>query len=99
MLSALQKLASSPLIEIGRHTVSHPQLDKLPFERVRWEVEASMRQLLEGIGGEVRYFAYPYGWENGQLRRAVQAVGYKAACGTKAGGVGERSDLFSLRRL
>jgi peptidoglycan/xylan/chitin deacetylase (PgdA/CDA1 family) len=33
-LSALQKLASSPLIEIGSHTVSHPQLDKLPFEWV-----------------------------------------------------------------
>ncbi|MDT7942816.1 MAG: polysaccharide deacetylase family protein [Bacteroidota bacterium] len=98
-LSELQKLASSPLIEIGSHTVSHPQLDRLPFERVRWELEASRRELLEWIGGEVRYFAYPYGRENGQLRRAVQAVGYEAAFGTKAGGVVERSDLFSLPRL
>jgi peptidoglycan/xylan/chitin deacetylase (PgdA/CDA1 family) len=98
-LSELQKLASSPLIEIGSHTVSHPQLDRLPIERVRWEVEASRRELSEWIGGEVRYLAYPYGRENGQLRRAVQAVGYEAAFGTKAGGVVERSDLFSLPRL
>ena len=58
-----------------------------------------MRELLEWIGSEVRYFAYPYGRENGRLRRAVQAVGYEAACGTKAGGVVDRSDLFSLPRL
>jgi peptidoglycan/xylan/chitin deacetylase (PgdA/CDA1 family) len=53
-----------------------------------------MRQLLEWIGGEVRYFAYPYGRENGQLRRAVQSVGYEAACGRKAGGVGREAIYF-----
>ncbi len=98
-LPELSKLAHNPLITIGSHTVSHPPLDRLSAERVWWEVRTAMEQIADWTGREVRYFAYPYGRANGQVRQIVRAAGYEAACGTRQEGVDSRSGLSYLPRL
>ncbi len=98
-IAELQQLARSPLITIGNHTVSHPRLDRLTPAQAWQEIREARRQLSEWIGQEVRYFAYPYGYERMSLRYTVREAGHEAACGTKAGGVSVRSNPFALPRL
>ena len=98
-IKELQQLTKSPLISIGNHTVSHPRLDRLPPARAWQEIREARRQLSDWIGQEVRYFAYPYGYERASLQQMVQEAGHEAACSTRAGGVSTRSNLFALPRL
>jgi peptidoglycan/xylan/chitin deacetylase (PgdA/CDA1 family) len=57
----LKRLAASPLIEIGAHTMTHPTLALAPVEDQQHEI-ASCRAALESVlGGPVTAFAYPYG--------------------------------------
>jgi len=57
----LQRLAASPLIEIGAHTMTHPTLALVPVEDQQREI-AGCRTVLEHLlGRPVTAFAYPYG--------------------------------------
>lgn len=87
------------LVEIGAHTVNHPDLSALPPERQRWEIETSKRQLEEWLGRPIRWFAYPYGRGSAVTRQLVQEAGCEAACSMSLGSTINRSDPFWLPRL
>lgn len=57
----LRRLAASPLIEIGSHTMTHPILANAPAERQREEMAESRRVLTGWLGTAPRLFAYPSG--------------------------------------
>jgi peptidoglycan/xylan/chitin deacetylase (PgdA/CDA1 family) len=57
----LTRLAASPLIEIGGHTLSHPTLALMPVEEQRCEVEGCRSALRQLVGRPIDAFAYPYG--------------------------------------
>jgi peptidoglycan/xylan/chitin deacetylase (PgdA/CDA1 family) len=57
----LERLAGSPLIEIGAHTMTHPTLALAPIEEQQREI-AGCRSALECVLQQpVTAFAYPYG--------------------------------------
>jgi peptidoglycan/xylan/chitin deacetylase (PgdA/CDA1 family) len=57
----LRRLAASPLIEIGGHTLSHPTLALAPAEEQRREIRGCREALQDAINAPVDAFAYPYG--------------------------------------
>ncbi|NMC74601.1 MAG: polysaccharide deacetylase family protein [Geobacteraceae bacterium] len=57
----LARLAQSPLVSIGAHTVTHPCLSALTAERQREEITASKMRLEEVLGRSVTLFSYPFG--------------------------------------
>lgn len=57
----LRRLAASPLIEIGGHTLSHPTLALAPAEEQRREIRGCRETLQDAINAPVDAFAYPYG--------------------------------------
>lgn len=57
----LARLAESPLVTIGAHTVTHPCLSALTEERQREEITASKMRLEEVLGTSVTLFSYPFG--------------------------------------
>jgi len=59
--SELERLAASPLIEIGGHTTSHPTLALAPVAEQRREIEGCRASLQQAINKPVDAFAYPYG--------------------------------------
>lgn len=60
-LEELRRLAQSPMIEIGGHTMTHPTLALAPIEEQRAEITAGCATLQEALGEAVTAFAYPYG--------------------------------------
>lgn len=67
-------------IEIGTHSHTHPELDRVGDPEILWEVREPRRLVEDRLGVPVRSFAYPYGHYNRWVRDAVAAAGYRAAC-------------------
>jgi peptidoglycan/xylan/chitin deacetylase (PgdA/CDA1 family) len=67
-------------IEIGAHSHTHPELDRLPPGETAVEAGRSKALLEDGLGQPVRSFAYPYGHYDRRVRNAVAAAGYSGAC-------------------
>lgn len=72
-------------IEIGSHTVSHPDLTKLSGAELQRQLDDSKVTLEAILGHPVLDFCYPSGAVNPTVVHAVQAAGYQSATTTHAG--------------
>jgi peptidoglycan/xylan/chitin deacetylase (PgdA/CDA1 family) len=77
-------------VEIGGHTVSHPDLTTLGFDAARDELESGRRELEALLDAPVTSAAYPYGRATEETVRACAAAGFQAACRTSGNGALER---------
>jgi peptidoglycan/xylan/chitin deacetylase (PgdA/CDA1 family) len=57
----LERLAASPFIDIGAHTMTHPTLALAPIEEQRREIAGCRTALERVLERPVSAFAYPYG--------------------------------------
>lgn len=62
--------------EVASHSVTHPHLDKLPADKLTWELTESRRQLEDLFQRPVRGFAYPYGSFNEAVKTELRRQGY-----------------------
>jgi len=95
-------LASSPLIEIGAHTMTHPHLSALSAQDQRLEIEQSKKKIQSILGKEVSAFAYPFGTQADftiETEEIVRSAGFKVACANFFGITTNSSDVFKLPRL
>jgi peptidoglycan/xylan/chitin deacetylase (PgdA/CDA1 family) len=66
-------------VEIGAHTMTHPDLSTLGYSDCMREMRGS-REILEGIAHRpVTTFAYPFGRHSPIARRAARDAGFEAA--------------------
>jgi peptidoglycan/xylan/chitin deacetylase (PgdA/CDA1 family) len=86
-------------IEIGSHTVHHPNLARSSPGNVTFEVVASKQALEQLIGHPIYSFCYPSGLYNGGVMAAVQTAGYSNATTTAFGYVHYMSDRYRWTRL
>ncbi len=96
--SALRDVAAAG-IEIGAHTVHHPQLDVLPLDRARREIVESRATLEDGLGAPVETFAYPHGYHDQRVRSLVVDAGFRSGCAVKHRFSSLRDDRFALSRV
>ena len=83
-------------VEIGAHTVTHPDLTKLEYDEAREELARSKRELEDIISAGVDVAAYPFGRADSRTRQACRDAGFSAACRTL--GEGTWDDPFDLPR-
>lgn len=96
------ELAQSRLIEVGCHTVTHPQLAALSVTAQRDEICRSKGELETMLGGRVNGFAYPYGREcdyTSETITLVREAGFDYACSTVPTAVRRGADPFQLPRV
>jgi peptidoglycan/xylan/chitin deacetylase (PgdA/CDA1 family) len=92
-------------VDFGSHTVSHPQLRHLGTEKVRDEIRSSKEAIEGELGCAVKSFSYPYAFPEtdrafrGQLRRALQWVGYENGVSTIIGRADHNDDMFFMKRV
>jgi peptidoglycan/xylan/chitin deacetylase (PgdA/CDA1 family) len=67
-------------VEIGAHSVSHPDMRTLAGADLAAQCGDSRRSIEDRLGRPVRYFAYPFGFHHAAARHAVRDAGYHAAC-------------------
>lgn len=100
-LAELRELASSPLVTIGAHGVTHAALSVLPAAGQQTEINGSRVFLEEVIGRPVDLFAYPFGGRrqyDKTTRRICREAGFRLAVTTLPGQVHRWSDPWQLPR-
>jgi peptidoglycan/xylan/chitin deacetylase (PgdA/CDA1 family) len=85
-------------IEFGAHTLTHPDLTRLPADRLQGEIGGGREEIERVTGVAVRSFAYPFGRWN---RRAIDEVkrSYACACTDRLALASRRCDRFTLPRV
>jgi peptidoglycan/xylan/chitin deacetylase (PgdA/CDA1 family) len=92
-------------IRFGSHTVTHPKLYELPWEKIESELVISKDQLQEELQEEVTSFAYPYAFpqEDASFRQGfaalLQKTGYRHCATTVIGCVRPGDDSYCIKRL
>lgn len=97
----LRALAQAGM-EVGSHTLSHPNLAVLKNGELEDEIAASKVHLEALTGAPVSGFAYPFGKRRHFSAAAVEAVrraGYRYALTTEAGRAAAGAPVFELPRL
>jgi peptidoglycan/xylan/chitin deacetylase (PgdA/CDA1 family) len=80
---ALALLAAG--MELGSHTMSHPNLTTLDDAELARELSDSKRAVEDLTGRPCRTFAYPYGKFDGRVSAAAEAAGYELAFAWRPG--------------
>lgn len=91
----LRELAQSPLITIGAHTRTHPELPKLSAARSWDELDGSKSDLEQQLGIRVRHLAYPSGHYTATTLAQALQIGFDTAVTTEPG-MSERADKLLL---
>lgn len=83
-------------VELGAHTVTHPNLEELGYDDCMQEMTASRDFLRELTGAPVRTFAYPFCKYRDEAVRAARDAGFEAAVTCQWRGSWDR---FEMKRV
>lgn len=86
-------------VEIGAHSMTHPQLDLVSPDRARREIVESKDVLEEMVGRPVTTFAYPHGHHTRAVKKIVVDAGYTSAAAVRNMLSHDHDDVFALARL
>lgn len=96
-LAQLERLAASPDMTIGSHTLSHPFLTRLDDASLARELGESRHRLAEISGQNVDWLAYPTGDYDRRIAEAAEDAGYRAAVVESSRGVAR--PLYEIPRV
>jgi peptidoglycan/xylan/chitin deacetylase (PgdA/CDA1 family) len=85
-------------ITFAAHTLTHPDLTRLPADQVKSEICDSKAVIEDVLGVCVTAFAYPYGRLDLGAREIVERH-FACACSNKLGLVRPASDPYALERV
>ncbi|MFI9647084.1 polysaccharide deacetylase family protein [Streptomyces sp. NPDC052040] len=85
--------------EIGGHSHTHPQLDILDDEALRFELAHCTEVIGDELGARPVSFAYPYGYSSRRVRRAVRETGYRQSLAVGNALARRRQGPYALQRV
>lgn len=98
-VSELHRLADGDLVDIGGHTVTHPNLTGLPRASQLDEITESRLQLEALLDKPVTSFCFPHGKFNDESVSCVVEGGYAQACISNPGVVRPGVSRFEMPRM
>jgi peptidoglycan/xylan/chitin deacetylase (PgdA/CDA1 family) len=97
--SELISLAESELIEVGAHTMVHPDLASLPIEEQRSQIQQSKETLESFLKVPVISFAFPHGVYTHDTISVLRETGFLNACTSHPSPVWGKADPFQIPRI
>ena len=97
----LKRLADSPYITIGGHTVTHGALAGESPEMQEWELSESKTRIEKIIGSPLTVFSYPFGQKDTYTEetiRILESIGYTRAASTCPGVVTKETSRYEIPR-
>jgi peptidoglycan/xylan/chitin deacetylase (PgdA/CDA1 family) len=101
-VNELVKMAASPMVTLGAHTVSHQPLSSLSVAEQGAEIEDSRTQLCDWIGRPVNVFSYPFGNRGDYTQATVdlcRKAGFTRVAANHAGVVRRTTDPVMVPRF
>ncbi|MGH7824582.1 MAG: polysaccharide deacetylase family protein [Candidatus Binatia bacterium] len=85
-------------IDFGGHTLTHPDLTRLPPEHVEREVVNGKSVIEDALSVSVAGFAYPFGRYDDRCREVVSRH-FVCACSDKLELIRHNSDVYAMERV
>lgn len=85
-------------IEFGAHTLTHPDLTRLPLDRVRAEICDSKTMIEDALNAPVLCFAAPYSRYDDRSLEIIRQH-FACACSDKLGLITAGSNVYALERV
>lgn len=98
-IANIRNILPSGIIEIGSHTIDHPNLASMSEAEQWFQISTSKTFLENTFGKPVTTFAYPYGAYNGTTLTLISRAGYKTAVTTNPGIIQHPSQPYLLNRV
>ncbi|MFJ8027320.1 polysaccharide deacetylase family protein [Streptomyces sp. NPDC096311] len=86
-------------VEIGGHSHTHPQLDQLSEDALRFEVLRCKEIIADELGSRPASFAYPYGYSSRRVRQVVRETGFAQSLAVGNGLALRRQGPYALQRV
>jgi peptidoglycan/xylan/chitin deacetylase (PgdA/CDA1 family) len=86
-------------VEIGGHSHTHPQLDQLSDDALRFEVLRCKEIIADELGTRPASFAYPYGYSSRRVRQVVREAGFAQSLAVGNGLARRRQGPYALQRV
>ena len=86
-------------VEIGGHSHTHPQLDQLDDDALRFELLRCKEIIADELGTRPASFAYPYGYSSRRVRRTVREAGFAQSLAVGNGLARRRQGPYALQRV
>ena len=86
-------------VEIGGHSHTHPQLDQLTDDALRFEVLRCKEIIADELGTRPASFAYPYGYSSRRVRHVVRETGFAQSLAVGNGLARRRQGPYALQRV
>lgn len=85
-------------LTFGSHTMTHPDLTRIPLDRVRYELEQSKELLEARLRERVRFVSYPFGRYDEEVERIAEQAGYEACFCSFRGSSRSSLDRYAVGR-
>ncbi|WP_193433259.1 MULTISPECIES: polysaccharide deacetylase family protein [Streptomyces] len=85
--------------EIGGHSHTHPELDQLTDDGLRFELRRCRDIVADELGTRPASFAYPYGYSSRRVRERVRETGFTQALAVGNGLARRAQGPYALRRV
>lgn len=85
--------------EIGCHSHKHDYLPTKDIEYIKKDTQKCIDIMSEILQEKPKYYAYPYGSYNMEVKKAVKSLGFEAILNQSNGSVTTQSDRFNLFRV
>ena len=95
----IKELSSSGFVDIQCHTVHHPKMDELSYNKQYNELNESKIYLEKLMGKAVEYFCFPSGRSNADTLKALKALGFKLSFKMSGGLASIYDDPYKLKRI
>ena len=99
MTSITEALPDSGLIEIGAHTLNHPDLPSLAEKEQLQEILESKNRLEDMYNIAVTTFAYPYGKYDQVTIELVKKAGFLTAVTTHSDTMQSSANRYTMPRV
>lgn len=94
----IRSILKETKVEIGSHTLTHPDLPKITDSQLKDEISGSKTRLERQFKTRITTIAYPGGAYDERTLKEDENAGYLCACTTNRG-FSKKAGLFELRRI
>ncbi|MGR6086600.1 MAG: polysaccharide deacetylase family protein [Arcticibacter sp.] len=97
--SQIKQMSDEGLVAFGSHTVTHPNLDRIPIQTAIQEIQQSKSRLENITGKPVKSIAFPDGGYNDEIKKQVLESGYEIMFSVTTKCLSDREDKTIFRRF
>ena len=95
----INEVGSSNLVTIGNHSHTHEYLIDWKDNKIKIDLETSIKIFKEKLGYSPKVFSYPFGEYSSNLKKIVSDLNFKFAFGQHSGVIDTTKDLLELPRF